>query len=124
MIAGMVTNDSKFVSVSMLVSTKDVDNLNGRGEFIGIVSSVHDKYDGEISVIGDEKPDGTYVVGTDIENGYYSVVGNNPYCSIVDSKDVILNSAERKNENQSIERDVYLTEGTKVKLHNCKLIKQ
>ena len=81
MIAGMVTNDSKFVSVSMLVSTKDVDNLNGRGEFIGIVSSVHDKYDGEISVIGDEKPDGTYVVGTDIENGYYSVVGNDANAS-------------------------------------------
>lgn len=71
-------------------------------------------------------PDGTFIVGKDMDVGCYhiSVVGNNPYCSIVDSKDVILNSAERKNENQSIERDVYLTEGTKVKLHNCKLIKQ
>ena len=123
MIAGMVTNDSKFVSVSMLVSTKDVDNLNGRGEFIGIVSSVHDKYDGEISVIGDEKPDGTYVVGIDIENGYYSVVGNDANASYElsgkNDKFIVNNSIDK---DTSV--DIQLNDSQTIVLKNCSIFRK
>ena len=83
-----------------------------------VISSVHDKYDGEISVIGDEKPDGTYVVGTDIENGYYSVVGNNADASYEISgkndKSIVNNNIDKDtsvdiqlNDGQTIVLDVY-----------------
>lgn len=115
--------DDRFIKVYFVI---DRENINEYFYgFLKILDSI--RIGDNISTDNDiVYPDGTFIVGKDMDVGCYhiSVVGNNPYCSIVDSKDVILNSAERKNENQSIERDVYLTEGTKVKLHNCKLVKQ
>lgn len=123
MFAGMVTNDSKFVTMMMNMPIYDVDESNMIDEFIGVISSVHDKYDGEISVIGDEKPDGTYVVGTDIENGYYSVVGNN-----ADASYEISGKNDKSIVNNNIDKDtsidIQLNDGQTIVLKNCSVFRK
>lgn len=123
MVAGMVTNDSKFVTMIMTIPTCDVDKSNMVNDFIGVVSSVHDKYDGEISVIGDEKPDGTYVVGTDIENGYYSVVGND-----ADASYEISGKNDKFIVNNNIDKDtsvdIQLNDGQTIVLKNCSVFRK
>lgn len=123
MVAGMVTNDSKFVTMMMTIPTYDVDKSNMVNDFIGVVSSVHDKYDGEISVIGDEKPDGTYVVGTDIENGYYSVVGND-----ADASYEISGKNDKFIVNNDIDKDtsvdIQLNDNQTIVLKNCSIFRK
>ena len=123
MFAGMVTNDSKFVTMMMNMPIYDVDESNMIDEFIGVISSVHDKYDGEISVIGDEKPDGTYVVGTDIENGYYSVVGND-----ADASYEISGKNDKFIVNNDIDKDtsvdIQLNDNQTIVLKNCSIFRK